>query len=229
MEWFYANEGQRVGPVPTEELLRRAQTGAVHADTLVWRRGMTSWRRFEDCSTELAVPPSLPDAGAERVAPASSASNVQPAAPRVGQLIYGDFWVRAAAKVIDQTFVTILGLFLFSVVAGMIWKDHLPDVTDLDEMKKVINVYMLVVIAVDFVYTVFFVRRFRGTPGKLMLGLRLVSAAGTPLSTGVIIRRYFAEMLSRLALFFGYAVAAGDAEGRTLHDRLCDTRVISLR
>lgn len=229
MEWYYANDGQRVGPVPTEELLRRAQAGAVQADTLVWRRGMTTWRRFADCSTELAVPPPLPAAAAERVAPAGMVISRQPPDQRMGAPIYGDFWVRAAAKVIDQTLITLLGLFLFSVVAGMIWKDHLPDVTDLDEVRKVVDVYALVVIAVDFVYTVLLVRRFGGTPGKLMLGLRLVTAAGTPLSTGGIIRRYFAELLSRLILFFGYAVAAGDAEVRTLHDRLCDTRVISRR
>jgi hypothetical protein len=47
------------------------------------------------------------------------------------------------------------------------------------------------------------------------------------LSSGRIVGRYFAEMLSFITLGIGYLQAAFDErERRTLHDNLADTRVV---
>ncbi len=54
-------------------------------------------------------------------------------------------------------------------------------------------------------------------------------ADGTPLSTGRIIGRHFAEMISNMILCIGYMMAGWDDEKRALHDRICDTRVIRTR
>jgi hypothetical protein len=39
--------------------------------------------------------------------------------------------------------------------------------------------------------------------------------------------RYFAKMLSSLTLLIGYIIAAFDEEKRSLHDRICNTRVVN--
>jgi len=38
--------------------------------------------------------------------------------------------------------------------------------------------------------------------------------------------RFFATMLSQLTLYIGYIIAAFDDEKRSLHDHICDTRVV---
>ena len=44
MPWYYAQEGQRIGPVSDEDLTRLAQDNVVTPSTLVWRHGMTEWQ-----------------------------------------------------------------------------------------------------------------------------------------------------------------------------------------
>ena len=43
MNWFYAYEGQRSGPVDDDEFARLVQAGTVGETTLVWHSGMPDW------------------------------------------------------------------------------------------------------------------------------------------------------------------------------------------
>lgn len=57
--------------------------------------------------------------------------------------------------------------------------------------------------------------------------VKVVNEDGTPITMGRSALRYLAKMLSGLILCIGYIMAAFDEEKRTLHDRLCGTRVIA--
>ncbi len=46
MEWYYAQNEERRGPVPEAELLQLVRAGAVQPSTLVWRSGMSEWQPF---------------------------------------------------------------------------------------------------------------------------------------------------------------------------------------
>jgi hypothetical protein len=50
MEWFYAHEGQKFGPIPPSELENLRRNGVVKADTLLWRDGMADWRPLSQIS-----------------------------------------------------------------------------------------------------------------------------------------------------------------------------------
>ena len=43
MNWFYAKDGQQVGPVAFSEIERLYSEGQLGEDTLVWQQGMPSW------------------------------------------------------------------------------------------------------------------------------------------------------------------------------------------
>jgi hypothetical protein len=43
MNWFYAKDGQQVGPVAFSEIERLYSEGQLGEDTLVWQQGMASW------------------------------------------------------------------------------------------------------------------------------------------------------------------------------------------
>jgi uncharacterized RDD family membrane protein YckC len=56
--------------------------------------------------------------------------------------------------------------------------------------------------------------------------LKVVTSDGGRVSYLRALGRHFAELLSVLTLMVGYIMAAFDEQKRTLHDRICDTRVI---
>ncbi len=59
-EWYYADKGQQLGPVPTSELQHLISSGALDAKTcLVWKEGMADWQA---AATIPEVMPPSPDA-----------------------------------------------------------------------------------------------------------------------------------------------------------------------
>ena len=60
----------------------------------------------------------------------------------------------------------------------------------------------------------------------MALGLKIIRADGGPLSIGLAVGRYLAYILDGFTLLIGFIIAGFDAEKRSLHDRICDTRVI---
>src|SRR5262245_42211548 len=48
MNWYYAINGRRFGPVSEARLEELRRTGEVHDDTLVWRSGFADWRSLRD-------------------------------------------------------------------------------------------------------------------------------------------------------------------------------------
>jgi uncharacterized protein DUF4339 len=43
MQWYYAIDGQRQGPISQIEFEQLVREGRIKADTLVWRQGMANW------------------------------------------------------------------------------------------------------------------------------------------------------------------------------------------
>ena len=43
MNWFYAKDGQQIGPVEFSEIERLRSEGQLTGDTLVWQQGMANW------------------------------------------------------------------------------------------------------------------------------------------------------------------------------------------
>jgi uncharacterized RDD family membrane protein YckC len=69
MNWHYVKDGEQAGPVTGDQLLKLFQSGAITADTLVWREGMPDWVTYHQASPELvldlgAAPPALSQAPA---------------------------------------------------------------------------------------------------------------------------------------------------------------------
>ncbi len=63
-EWYAENQGERVGPMPQQELVSKVVSGQVTESTLVWREGMSAWTPAGQVA-ELGdafkkVPPPLP-------------------------------------------------------------------------------------------------------------------------------------------------------------------------
>lgn len=99
--------------------------------------------------------------------------------------------------------------------------------------RAAVAAFMAVVILGQFVlifgYYVYFWSKHGATPGKMALGLKVVTPDGGPISVGRSFGRYFGYILDSFTLLIGFIMAGFDDEKRTLHDRICNTRVIHTR
>jgi GYF domain 2 len=64
--WFYASDGQQLGPYPEGQLRDLISRGMVRPDTLVWTEGMAGWQKAAEIPGLVPTgsgPPSIPQAG----------------------------------------------------------------------------------------------------------------------------------------------------------------------
>lgn len=88
-EWYCAINGVPVGPVRIAELRRKASTGAVTEESLVWQEGMEEWRPLRTIPELVAIVqeglsaerPSLVSANPPRVTPAPPAPRTKTPTP----------------------------------------------------------------------------------------------------------------------------------------------------
>jgi len=67
----------------------------------------------------------------------------------------------------------------------------------------------------------------RGSVGKRLMGLSIVSADGRAMAPAQAVQRVFGQLLSIVTILIGYLLFMSDPEGRALHDNLAATRVIA--
>ena len=191
------------GPPRLDDLIRRC----------LQKRPEDRWQAMEEIQAELAILQNYSADASSTAAPvviANSVAALRMTAPPPSQtaLHYAGFWIRSAARVID---LIILGMamsllrFIFKV----------PLIQE--------EAFSLVVACL---YEVYFVSRIGGTIGKFGFNLRIVKANGSAVTRDWALRRYFAMGLSVLTGTVGFWMAAFDKEKRTLHDRICATRVV---
>jgi len=246
MEWFYATGGNRVGPVTPVAFENLVKDGAVKADTLVWSKGMPDWRPYGEVAGDTAVCTAsggrhwrrdmVPYEGGFISAEHKDAyfQRLREGVAQPNQMVYAGFGRRFLAKLVDgivnwvMTTVADLGLSIL-FFGQMIFMPKANDAALTGNFIAFQGVSFLVNIAIGLGYYWFFLKKYGATPGKMALGMKVVRSDGSPLTTGRIIGRYFAEWLSGLLFGIGYIMAAFDDERRALHDRICDTRVISTR
>jgi uncharacterized RDD family membrane protein YckC len=85
---------------------------------------------------------------------------------------------------------------------------------------------MLLQYAIPAAYDTWFVGKYGATLGKMACKIKIVVADGSSVTYLRAFGRHFGKWLSSIILGIGFIMAAFDEEKRTLHDRICETRVI---
>jgi uncharacterized RDD family membrane protein YckC len=93
-------------------------------------------------------------------------------------------------------------------------------------LLRILNVSSPVVAAL---YYVLFWTFCGWTPGKLLLGLRVVAPSGAPPSLARSLARLVGYGISALPFYLGFLWILVDPERRAWHDRIAQTRVIRLQ
>jgi uncharacterized RDD family membrane protein YckC len=247
MTWYYELDQRQMGPVNEAELEQLVERGVIQPATLVWRSGMEKWRPYS------AVP--IATGAILRVeSPEGTASCVQcgvshptsemvqfgeacvcalckpayaqrllegTALPRAGHYRYAGFWIRFLAVILDGII-----LFILQVAISIPIQFIVTPAFSSPGYWLALTLTYLVEMSLAIGYDVYFLTRHSATPGKMACSLVVIRSDGSRITAGRAVGRYFAKMVSSLILLIGFIIAAFDDEKRSLHDRICDTRVI---
>lgn len=254
MDYYYAEEGKRVGPVTKEDLKALIQSKKINARTLIWRTGMADWQElgkvFKGVPQAEAPPDSTPTPATRsacsqcgRGFPEEDMIRFQDqwvcgaCKPIFIQKIkegaqvdltmnYAGFWLRFGAWIIDYIILLIVNTIINIPLMVFVFSYmQKPDAN-----PSAIIIFQLITSFVSLVfhigYEVWFIGKYGATPGKMACKVKVVVSTGDKVSYLRSLGRFFAKWVSALTLFIGYIMAGFDREKRALHDMICDTRVI---
>jgi len=134
------------------------------------------------------------------------------------------FWIRSAAFIIDQVFLSLIGVVIGLAASG--WSPREALLPTLDPYSPWYWSQLLLGTAIEASYYTLTLGTWGKTLGKALLGLKVVRANGARLSYLRSFARYWAYYLSWLLLGLGFLVIAFSPQKRGLHDLACDTKVI---
>ncbi|MDH3388273.1 MAG: RDD family protein [Gammaproteobacteria bacterium] len=139
--------------------------------------------------------------------------------PNSDDIHYSGFWIRVLASLIDTAWLLILILALGWMIYGAIYfqsSDFTQGYPDL-----------FISYVLPFLLTLVFWHYRSATPGKMVLGIKIVDAKtlAKP-STGKLVIRYLCYYLSALPLGLGFFWVAWDRRKQGWHDKIAGTLVI---
>ncbi len=116
---------------------------------------------------------------------------------------YAGFWTRLAAGFIDGLIV--------GVIPSMVFKD------------SSVNILSFLV---GLGYSVWMLATYGQTVGMIVLKIKITKENGSKITYQDALLRYFASMLSAVALFIGYLWILWDPKKQTWHDHIAKTVVV---
>lgn len=178
--WYYALQGERVGPRSLDDVRALVANGVLDDDALVWTPGMREWARVGDVSILSPgwVPPQsapAPRAEAEWV-PVQTHGPGTPAEPAPRP------WRRFMARLVDLVLYAVLLTAPMQLVA--------PDFVSRiqarpAEMSPLVSLAISCALGLMLIVMDGILLHLRGTTvGKALFGVRVVNADGTRVSLG---------------------------------------------
>jgi uncharacterized RDD family membrane protein YckC len=250
MNLYYAEENQQVGPIGKAELQSLIRAKKLNARTLVWQPGMQNWqelglfiRRQNSKGDQIASPkPPVKQALCSECGLRFAEDNmirfqeswvcagckslfvqkIKEGVSVAGAMNYAGFWIRLGAITIDAFILWIANIILFIPLGILVPKSEESPFVYLSFMPLLI----LVQYAIPAIYDTWFVGKYGATPGKMACNLKVVVEDGSQITYLRALGRHFAKWISSMILAIGFIMAAFDDEKRTLHDRICETRVV---
>ena len=193
---------------------------------------MTAASRF--CSQCGQSQPSASGAVAgAAVAPAYAAPVANVAAP--GTSVYGGFWVRFLAVIIDSLVVGVVTgpiTLILQVAMGLgsgITRNAPGEIRP-EQVAMFAGMFALIItisIAAHALYEALLTASSKqATVGKMVFRLKVTDMDGRRISMGRAFGRHFAKYISGMTLMIGYLIQPFTARRQALHDIICSTLVV---
>lgn len=236
MNYFYKNGDEEVGPVTAEELQKLTEIGDVNEATMIRSEDGTDWIPFAQINEQPGVV--CPNCGAtvqpEQLAKVGDTEvcihckdefvqRMREGAPELNNKgwVYGGFWIRFGAYFVDSIILYVINLAV-TLPVTFLTMNMSPEAMIIAQLLLTLFSYVIM-----FGYfTLFEGSKHQASLGKKLFKLRVIREDGGDVSYGLALGRAIGKVVSGLILLIGFIMAGFDDEKRTLHDRMCSTRVI---
>lgn len=237
---FLLLEGTARGPVPRVLVEERVEHGLWPATMSVAAVGSKDWKpyRLLDAEATPAAPPRsepLPEkpfhAGdiAVKPVPRSTVATspslvlVLPDSPNV----HAGFWRRCAAMIIDGLLIGLALALVQAVLSFAVIGTLGTGGEGLGALASMFGVMSLLSLVIQWLYFALFESgSAQATPGKRVLGIKVVDDRGRRIGFGRASGRFLGKILSGALLGIGYLMAGWTERKRALHDMVADTCVV---
>ena len=136
---------------------------------------------------------------------------------------YAGFWRRFVALILDSI---LLSLVMFPLMFLLYGKGYLID----PAYEVNATVSFLINKAFPVISTLLFWVYFSATPGKILLGIKIIDAkTGNAPSFIQFVFRYIGYVVSAITLCLGFLWVAWDSKKQGFHDKIAGTAVVKTR
>ena len=198
-QWYYVKNGQRQGPVSTDQIKQLLASGQLQPSDLAWKEGMSQWVAAQAVGEFVAALPSQSGLATT----------------------YAGFWKRFAAAIIDQV-VAYVGCFVVGIILGLILAVGGADVATANGMG-----FVLGIVSAWMYFAVMESSPTQATLGKMAIGVKVSDLTGRRISFGRATGRYFGKIISGLLLGIGFIMVAFTEKKQGLHDILAGCLVVN--
>lgn len=170
----------------------------------------------------------------QAAAPARAYAAVPPVA-YAPPSIYGGFWIRLLAHLIDHVILGAIAAPLFFIialptivrVAHEAERNQEPSPEMIMAILSSVFLYAAIAFAGQWLYEALLTSSsWQGTIGKRVLRLKVVDEAGNRIGFGRATGRFFAKILSSMFFCIGFIMIGFTERKRGLHDMLAGTLVM---
>ena len=147
---------------------------------------------------------------------------------------YGGFWRRLYAMSMDLFMLGLIGLTML-VVGSVAFGLGIPAEMMTSDPEALMDVALKIAAlsqALGFFLNMAYFTYFHGTtgqtPGKRLMGLRVVRDSGEPIGLGLAFLRWAGYFISFMPMCMGFLWAGVDRRKQAWHDKIAGTVVIDL-
>ena len=152
-----------------------------------------------------------------------------------GNVEYAGFGIRLLAWLIDLLVLLFFLRFIIALISDFFIAFIFIYVSIVSADSSIVRflsdfVGVFIGFSVTLLYFIlFWSSKFQGTPGKIVLGLKIVDVNGNKISYFTALIRYISTIISSLLLGIGYLLIIFDGKKQALHDKLASTYVIKVK
>jgi len=147
---------------------------------------------------------------------------------------YAGFWRRLIAYSIDGFIISMVfiilmfisGIAFFSGIISSGSNTWISEINDPERMLSFSLMFWFFSTLINIAYFTYFHGSTGRTPGKMLIGLQVVSVDGSPISFGTAFLRSVGYLVSSLVFCLGFIWIGFDKKKQGWHDKIAGTVVI---
>ena len=124
---------------------------------------------------------------------------------------------RLISAIIDGVILAVIG-FLIGVVLGLV----------MGNSASTLNSLVGLIVGVAY-FTYYWSMKEGQTPGKKMMGLRVIKVDGSPITTTNAIMRYIGYIINSAVILIGWIWVFIDGQHQGWHDKIAGTVVVKVK